>query len=232
MVMRAKDIVPRLKPDMVVVQYSSWLPARSISFYGPTGWAHTPTPYFYESDGIINLHQPVFQSVNIKEARSVRAEKGLLPFVWHVGIPHLVYDDYMVLHTFLRSRLGRLPLPATSRQRVVDFVYREIQRLCNANGATMLMLVLPHKIDDSPTDQLDTFSFPVVHTLPVLTRELPEPTQRKWEASYSFWRGDPPKIVDRHPNARMHAAIAAILVEAIRQFQYMNIRRLEPDQVP
>ena len=49
MVMRARQTIPSMKPDKVVVQYSTWLPARSMKIYIPRTFGNTATPYFYES---------------------------------------------------------------------------------------------------------------------------------------------------------------------------------------
>ncbi|TDI93821.1 MAG: SGNH/GDSL hydrolase family protein [Caldithrix sp.] len=229
MVLRARDVIPRLKPDIVVVQYSNWLPGRSLRFYTPTNWGKVPAPYFYESGGIIGIHQPVFQSVNFKVPISEFAGEGLPTFLWKVGIPLFIQDDYLVLRTALKSRLGTLDLPITSREKAVNFAYKEIQQLCSSNGARMLILVIPGGINDHPKDSLDAFSWRVVRTLEPLTRRLPEPTPEAWAASYKFWRGYPPRIVDHHPSARMHAAIAETLIGAIRQFEYDN-QLLEPNK--
>ncbi len=216
MVMRARDVIPRLRPDMVVVQYSNWLPSRSLSFYAPTNWGRSPAPYFYESDGTIDIHQPVFESANFKVPIAEFAGNGFLAFVWHVGIPLCLYDDYLVLRTSIKRRLGLLSAPITSRQKAVEFAYTEIQKLCTANNASMLIVAIPISIDDYPKDRLDASSWRIVHTLKPLTERLPQPTQEAWSASYRVWRGTPAELVDDHPNTRMHAAIAEQLIGEIR----------------
>jgi len=216
MAIRARDVIPRLKPDLVVVQYSNWLPSRSLSFYAPTRWGRSPAPYFYESEGTVDIHQPVFQSANFKVPISEFAGKGFLTFVWRVGIPLCIYDDYMALGTSMKRRVGLLSPPITSRQKAVEFAYTEIQELCSANNASMLIVVIPISIDDYPKDRLDASSWRIVHTLELLTRELPQPTQEAWSANYGFWRGTPRELVDKHPNSRMHAVIAEQLIGAIR----------------
>ena len=42
MVLLAREVVPRIKPDILVVQYSEWLVDRALSFYMPTFWAKLP----------------------------------------------------------------------------------------------------------------------------------------------------------------------------------------------
>ena len=63
MVMRARQTIPSIKPDKVIVQYSTWLPGRSMKLYIPRTFGNTASPYFYESDDGINMHPPVFQNI-------------------------------------------------------------------------------------------------------------------------------------------------------------------------
>lgn len=222
MVIRARDVIPILKPDIVVVQYSNWLAERSLTFYIPTNLGKPSVPYFYETEGRVNIHPPLFQSINFKLPVSEFADKDYFSFFGHVAIPLLVYDDYPVASTLIKHQLGLLMPPIKSRQKAVDFAYKEIQELCDANGANMVILVIPRTINDNPKDRLDAFSSHVVHTLEPLIEKLSEPTQEVWSESYRFWRGNPPKMVDTHPNAHMHAAIAEILIGAIKQIELKN----------
>ncbi len=115
--------------------------------------------------------------------------------------------------------MENLSLPTTSRQKVVNFAYKEIQELCNNNAASMLIAVIPKNINDNPKDRLDASSWRTVYTLEYLTRKLPQPTKEAWSLNYKFWRGNPPHLVDHHPNTRMHAAIAEELIDAIRHIK-------------
>ena len=83
----------------------------------------------------------------------------------------------------------------------------------------MLIVVIPGSINDNPKDRLDASSWRIVHTLESLTRRLAQPTEEGWSASYNFWRGTPPQLVDGHPNTIMHAAIAEELTMAIRHIE-------------
>jgi len=150
MVIRARDVIPILKPDIVVVQYSNWLPERSLKFYFPSKLGKSSVPYFYETEGTVNIHRPLFQSVNFKSPVSEFADKDYLTFFGHVAIPLLVYDDYPVASTLIKHQLGLLMPPIKSRQKAVDFAYKEIQELCDANGVNMVILVIPRTINDNP----------------------------------------------------------------------------------
>jgi hypothetical protein len=218
MVMRAKREIPPFKPSWVVVQYSSWLVRRSLRFYQPTRFGKTPLPYFYESDGNVLIHPPVFTTINFELPTSEYAGKGLLRFSWNVGIPLYVYDDYHVARTSIKTLLGVLPKPAGSRQKVVDFSYKEIEKICHAYGAKMLVLKLHAGINSRSPDNLMNLSSPVIDTLPLLSSGLPEKTDGQWREHYFLRAGNPPRIVDGHPNEEAHRLIAQTIVNGIRAF--------------
>jgi hypothetical protein len=214
MVMRARQTIPSTKPDKVIVQYSTWLPQRSMKLYVPRSFGNTANPYFYESDAAINIHPPVFQNINLQISPFVGQDKTLLSFAWNIGMALFSHDDYVATRAFIVSLLGFIPQPIASRQVVVEHAYREIRRLCVENDAEMIILILPNDIDNVPTDQLDTPSAHVVDVREPLAKQLPEPSAQAWDTRYKFWNNG--KLVDNHPNAEMHAEIAKILYEAIR----------------
>lgn len=216
MVMRARREVPPFKPSWVVVQDSSWLARRSLRFYQPTQFGKTPLPYFCESDGNVSIHPPVFTAMDFERPHSEYADRSLLPYTWNFGIPLLVHDDYHVALTSIKSWLGILPRPAESRQRVVDYSHKEIERLCQAYGAKMLVVKLYAGLGDMPADTVVTVSSPVVDTLPVLSSRLPEKTEEQWREHYFLRAGDPPRVVDGHPNEEAHRLIAQTIVDEIR----------------
>ena len=214
MVMRARQTIPSIKPDKVIVQYSTWLPGRSMRLYIPRTFGNTASPYFYESDDGINIHPPVFQNVNLRISRFAGGDENLLSFAWNVGMVLFPHDDYVATRALIGSLLNIIPPPIASRQVVVEHAYREIRRLCDENDAEMIILVLPGAIDDVPTDQLDTLSAQVVDVREPLAKQLPEPSAQAWNTRYKF--SSDGELVDNHPNAEMHARIAEILHEAIR----------------
>ena len=214
MVMRARQIIPSMKPDKVVVQYSTWLPARSMKIYIPRTFGNTATPYFYESGNGLEVHPPAFRSVNLRISRFDGPRDSLLSFVWNVGILLFPHDDYVATRTLIDRVLGVIPPPVASQQEVVEYAYREIKRLCDENSSEMIILVLPNAIDDVPTDPLESLSAEVVDVREPLAKQLAEPSPRAWNLEYKFWSDG--EIIDQHPNAEMHARIAEILQDAMR----------------
>jgi hypothetical protein len=223
MVMRAREVIPALKPDIVVVQYTNWLAERALEFYILSNLGKSSVPYFYETEGTIDIHPPVFESANFKLPILEFAEKDYLTFFRNIAVPLLLHDDYLIATTKIKHSLGLLNPPIKSRQKAVDFAYKEIEQLCDANGANMVIVVLARTINDSPKDNLDGFSNHLVHTLKPLKEKLSEPSQENWSKSYRFWRGNPLVMVDTHPNIHMHKEIAKILIGAIKEIKSKGI---------
>jgi hypothetical protein len=216
MVLRAREVIPNLKPAKVVVQYSTWLPNRSMKFYQSRLLGKSPYPYFYKLHDTMAIHPPPFEAFwpDLTVDPLVGPEAKLLPFVWQVGIPLFLHDDYFVTRTLLYNKLGVLPSPAASRQQVIDYAYREIRRLCEENGAEMIIVAIPRAIGDRAKDQLNGLADRVIDVWPTLVQRLPERSPQVWDASFKFWGNG--QIVDNHPNARMHKYIAEVLADAMR----------------
>ena len=216
MVMRARKEIPRFKPKYVVAQYSNWLARRDTRLYKPTDYGKTPTPYFYESNNKILIHPPAFTTINFDVPIAKYSRKGLLPFTWHVGMPLYLHDDYFVLVTSLKRLLGILPKPVQSKEAIVRFAYKEIDRVCRANGAQMIILKLYSNVTNKEPDEIEMLGYPVIDTFEPLASRLPARTKKAWKKEFRFMRGNPPRLVDNHPNAKAHRIIAQTIVEGIR----------------
>jgi len=80
-----------------------------------------------------------------------------------------------------------------------------------------LVVQVPRGSSERPyEDDVPRLDRPVVDTYPVLLGELPAASKEAWTEAYGFWRGTPPVVVDKHPNARAHELIAGVIVSAVR----------------
>lgn len=218
MVMRARETIPRFKPKVVVVQYSHWLPRRSMRYYRPTEYGKTPGPFYYESGDGINIHPPVFTTINFDVPIAKYARKGLWPFTWNVGLPLYAHDDYYTVLTSVKRLMGIIPEPVESKEAAVGFTYREIEKICRDHGAEMLVVKLYMGLEEMPVYGLDDLGYPVVDTLEILASGLPERTKHAWRMKYQFMKGNPPRLVDIHPNETAHRIIADAIIEKIRPY--------------
>jgi len=217
MLLRARDVIPTLRPEVVIVEYSSRLVRRSTRVYGPTNWGKSPTPYFYYTVDGIHIHRPVFESMNFKLPIWEPEKSGFALFLLRVGIPLFVHDDIMSAVVALRQNIGQIPYPAAATHEIEVYAYNAIRELCDKYGARMLILTIPEYIGDELRHEFkNDVKAPFVETLAPLKTRLPEATMRSWKMHYWLKSPDGRRLLDRHPNGSMHEVIAEILADSIR----------------
>ena len=102
-------------------------------------------------------------------------------------------------------------LPRTAPEREIQAIaYAEMLRLCEAAGTRMVVVILdpPDKTVFAPAELDLPPEVPLVDTTPALYARLPSRDRDSYLRAYGHWKGDPPRLVDEHPNARAHAIIA------------------------
>ena len=225
----ARDLVPKYKPDYVIVQWSAWMGDRSIKVFAPVSYGLCPTPYFTKSKDFSSvLAMPVFMPIvyDIPVARYVKSNVSVSDFVsfaWNVGAPLYLHDDYNVVKYNLSFAAKRIPPPVRHDEMgiVVNDVYNEISGLCKANGSKMIILVLGvsnHKDKVPYTSEISSIkNAVVVDGLAYLYSNLDDKTEESYAKAYATWGGEPLHIIDDHPNVRAHELIAEAVVSAIEK---------------
>jgi hypothetical protein len=222
MMVLAKRLVPNHKPDYLLVQYSPWLVDRAQSQFAPTYFGKVPTPYFFVRQNELVLHPPVFMTkimdLPIDRYRNTPAsviDRG--SFLWNVGLPLFVHDDFNMPYYYIRSAVGAVPEPATNPEQTTKYVYEEIAKVARANGAKLVIVILG--FDDKPV-QITEGLFPpdsiIVNAHNALLEHLPVVNAQTYFKLYGHWRGSPPVLVDLHPNENAHRIIAEAIVHKIQ----------------
>ncbi len=227
MLLLARKLVPEYKPEYVLAQYSPWLVDRAVEGYLPTFQGKLPSPFFYRTEQGLLLHPPYYPSrvfaYDMERYKLTPTSlMDRLSFYRRVAVPLFAHDDWHDVRTSLRRIAGSLPPPATDRLLVLEHVFAELLRICEENGAELLILAL----DD--VDLVETvsgaekeflgqeFGERFVDTTPALRRHVPG--EQGGEASrriYAHYREG--RIVDWHPNALAHRLYAEAAVQRIRQ---------------
>jgi len=221
MLTQAKRLVPGIKPDYLLVQYSPWYFERSTYPFAPTAFGKIPVPYF-SARGALDIQPPPFESVVIQlpVAPYKQTEKGFtdfLSFLVSVGFPLFSHDDAHMCGFAVRKLFSRVPEPAIDQQALISSVYGEFSRIARESGSRLVIVALARTSDplDLPLD-----SFPedalVVNAQDALLRKLNQATEENYRATYNHWIGHPPRLVDIHPNARAHQIIADEILSRIR----------------
>lgn len=221
MVLRARSDIPKFKPKIVVAQYSPWLAQRSTRLYGNwmTRAGYVPLPYYFLNNGGLEIAPPPFYTDRFIR-RGERSAKALLTEEGPQILKNLVKDDIRALGFFVSSMLGLRPRPTTDTRSIEQEAYRELKAICDANGAKLIVVELPKQLSDQPPVSSLNSDLHLIQTRPALTAALSKKSEEEWTATYAIWRGSPPRLVDRHPNARMHEVIASVLSQGLEELDF------------
>lgn len=228
MVVQARRLIPRFRPDLVIVQYSPWLARRAIVRFAPTRGGKVPVPYLAKVDGRVVVIPPVFLTLNydlpIWQHGSARGIAGFASFLARVGIPLFVHDDLELAALWVRSAVGTLPPPLASTRVAVAFAYREITRVSHASGAKVAVVILANQAGREFMDQTALVRVDlVVDAHAEMLRQLPEAVganagarekRAVWLRAYGQWKDG--EFRDAHPNREAHAIIGTVLADGLR----------------
>lgn len=224
MLIRARRLIPKYKPDYVIVQYSHWLQERAMDIYGPSYFGLTPVPYFIDGDGKnkVLLQYPVFDNkmvtLNLSEYRSTpKGVKDFLVFMAKGALPMFLHDDYHSFVVKVKRNLRLMPYPTENEEGLVTDVFEQIKQICDANGAKMIVLVLGNSTKKEKLfDGVKNLGVPIVDGHSAILKALPQETDEIYFKTYAHWRGDPPVLVDNHPNSAAHRIFAEELAKVFK----------------
>jgi hypothetical protein len=221
MLLVGSRLIPEYKPDYVVIQYADWLIDRAVNPFSPTYFGKAPSPYFFERNGNLELQRPVFDSIlfdlPIDEfQQSQRGAGDFLSFLARVGFPLFLHDDASMVGYQLRRLAGGIPVPTSDRRLVVESVYRRLVEVARQNGAIPVIVVLgrAEKRVPVPTD-LFPKGVLVVDAHEEQLRRLAKQDRESYAKHYFHWRGEPPVIIDSHPNPEAHRVISEAIIKGI-----------------
>ena len=214
---RARRLIPALRPDLVVVQYSPWLVSRAQRLFAPAAFGTVPAPYFVDSADGLRLEPPAFASPNfdVPISEYARSRETRFPgFVWDVGLPLFSRSDWSRAWLGARVAIGWQASPVQDSERIIRATYSQIADLARDHGARMLIVVLRLGCGETAADEVaGIVGARVVNAHAILCLRL---GGGNWDRAYSFWAGQPPKVVNRHPNPAAHRIIAEQLARVMR----------------
>lgn len=218
MLINARKLIPTHKPDYVIVQYSPWLVHRAQSPFAPSYYGKVPTPFFYKTDNTFDLHPPVFltRSFELPVQKYRNTPGGFLDelsFFMNVAFPLFVHDDFNMLMYEIARLVGTVPQPTSAQEELIEYVYKDINNIVKEHGAKLVIVALGN--NDKPV-KLKSELFPndaiLVNAHEALLQNVAlkgiPVNEENYYKEYAHWRGNPPQIVDRHPNEIAHKIIA------------------------
>jgi len=235
MLLEAEDLVPKYKPDYVLVTYADWLARRSLAGFTSIDFGKVPVPFFTKTaSGEITIHPALFKEKIFElpiAAFQETSDHGILSqlsFVAKVGLPLYIHDDFNMAIVRLQdiwSRIheGRpffLDYDSDFMLKVIASVYKQLQKICDENGAKMIAIKLRLHVHGGRSLTLppleDVFS---VNADSALVARLPDRSDSSYNRAYCHWRGSPPVFIDIHINPLAHKIIAEEIVKAINQLE-------------
>ncbi|MFC1643682.1 hypothetical protein ACFL1F_01205 [Chlamydiota bacterium] len=231
MLIRARQLIPKIKPKYLIVQYSPWLIERSISGFAPIHYGRSPVPYFYKSNDSIKIAPPLFkaQRLNLtsqkqKFSKTKISKLDYFLFILKFGIP-LAVDEIKYCYYKIASKLGFVPEFGNDdnldKKMIVKEVYKEISNLAKKYKVTMIILILRNGHHANMQD-LEMFpkNVTIVDAHTAMLNKLGDHINKEsYSKAYWHWKGVPPRIVDRHPNSKAHKIIAYEIVKKIKELE-------------
>lgn len=225
MVLLARKLIPKHKPDYVVVQYSPWLVTRSQSeFFTGTGQL-VMAPYFSDSgDGVV-VSPAAFvlpsglmtRFEKYKASPPGLAEK--ISFLGSVALPLFVDRDLGLLSFRIKQWLRLAPRYSQRSDEIVRAAYAEIDGIAKENGAKAVILALGAAEPLNVPEQLFPVGIASVNGWRALVEKLDPRTSDEYVSHYFLARGSPLVSVDGHPNEWAHEIIADAVAERIRRLE-------------
>lgn len=221
LVLQAEALIPSVKPDAVVVQYSPWLIHRSMSPFMETRFSEIPQPYI-SADGGLHVAAPLSPNrlAGIPVEQHISSSPNLIErifFVFRHALPAILKTDYDKLCIFMARVAGRMKAPASDPFEVTRYAYERISGIARSHGAQVVILVLG---SNQPFDIPSPF-FPagvyVVDAQSALIGALNQRTPEEYVRRYWHWAGNPPVLLDYHPNRVAHRVIADTLISALQE---------------
>jgi hypothetical protein len=227
MVLRAEELVPQLSPEFVLVQCSAWLVDRAMTTKAPSMFGDLPNPYFCGQGDALAIAPPVFLGKiceldeRVAEFRDTpRGFGDQAAFLFQIVLPLSLHDDLRSFGARIRTLVGALPAPATDRLAVWRAGYGRIAAACTKQGARCLLVII--RTPPSAEELAALRAIPgveIVDAEGAVRRELPEAERGEGSEGYRraffHWRGEPPVLVDTHPNARAHALMAGEILRVL-----------------
>jgi len=204
---RAKQLIPLIKPSIVVIEVQNSGIERSQTHFLATWPTHLALPYYsQEIDGGLALNNPVYQlkfmtDINIQPGDSFTFS-ALIRTMWFGSL--LQIRDHTQFVSYLFSEH---PMPSSNRSRTLDYTFDEIGKLCVENGAKMVILTLSKVKELKELDNLvDGYS----------QLEFNLNSNEDFGTKYLITDGVPKQVVDNHFNASANFLIAESLAGYLR----------------
>jgi hypothetical protein len=213
-------------PKYLVFQLAPWDLDRSTLAYMPIGNLFSiPTPYFTEVNGIISIQNPYYLSEmwqyasNGKISEFMKRERslsGFIEFTYKIYLP-IKLHELCGEGTKIKNRIsGKRTSVLVDKIRIETHVLQALVKLAKKNNTHLIFLLLGDGNNWYSQFVLRHRQFLKEHESILsiadaegsLWNNLKSKDEKLYQKTYMHWAGNPPEIVDRHPNDYSHHIIA------------------------
>ncbi len=230
MTILARQLIPKFKPDLVVVQFSPWLVDRAKSPISDWTVVRLANPYFaYERGGGVSIQPPVFQTdfgqyTPAKYRYSPETMRDYLSFLKETGWPLFLNNNIHIPIYHLKKWLRLIPPPVSQTEKITEAAYGEMNELCRQNQARMMVVIMTDPvISRKPTEaeitSLRSVSLAtIINTEPAFFKALPVQTRDAYSRTYKIYSADGKVCIDKHINASAHRLILSEIARGLNDF--------------
>lgn len=218
MLILAEKLIPIYKPQYVVVQYSPWLIRRATSLFAPIYYGSLPNPYFFENEGAIELHSPIYETqIFDLDAEQIKRNSNFSFFIKQ-GFLFYLKQDFLSLYYKFQFLFGLDQGPTGNLTKAETYAYGKIIELAKKNNSQVIILKLG--LENKPTN-LDNYisekNVYVANADSLLNVYLKLSGSKDYIKEFGHWRftGTDSVIVDIHPNPKAHQIIAESISEVL-----------------
>lgn len=222
MVLQARKMIPKYRPDYVIVQYSPWLVTRAQTEFATDTFGTVMAPYFYDDKEGVSIAGAPF-TLPARLLPLIEEYKASPPslhdkvsFLARFAFPLFWHRDVHLAALRIRQWLGLVPEPSQRPDAIVRAAYAEIDRIAGQSGAKTVVLTLGSSTLLDVPEQLFPSGIAAVPGWSIMVGLLNPRTPDEYVRQYFFWRGSPPEPVDWHPNEHAHEVIAVAVADRIR----------------
>lgn len=225
MLILAEKLIPKYKPNYVILQYSPWLVSRGTNIFAPVYFGSSPVPYFSERNNNYFLELPIYKSqiYNLSDKLIKSSYRGnFIKFLFKKGCFFYLYEDWAFLKINFLFITGHLLRPATNQKEVEKYAYSRIKTIAEKNGATVIILNLGD-IEYSKNSH-SLFSASNIYFAEAdsfLNEFLKNSLSKDYIKEFEQWRfnGKDSIMVDDHPNFKAHSLIANSIIKEINKIK-------------
>ena len=100
---------------------------------------------------------------------------------------------------------------------MIRVVYGDLARLCRAQGAQLIILILGSGETPYERQAIQAIPGALVVDAEASLQKASSYDPSTYDKMFGHWSGSPPRIFDRHPNAQANEMIARTLLSAMRR---------------